>query len=421
MNIIEIERPVITDSRIEYQYRIEGDWIEAFTLDEAFYIEYSCDISEVPSGIAIVPLLCNILPMAWVYDAKVIVPVCDRDFYESIPEFKKGYIDMYPMMSFGGEIEVGELQEFVPPRQNGAAAFFSGGVDAFNTLINHRDEKPTLITLWGSDVFLDDHTGWERVRKHLEQTSRLFETDYVAIKSSFRQFLNEGALYRRVMQSGDGWWHGFQHGIGLIGHAAPLAYALGKKTVYIASSFTAAEKGKITCASDPTIDNYVRFFGVNVVHDGYEFTRQDKIHNITQFSMQSGVKIPLRVCWESKGGSNCCNCEKCWRTILGIYAERCDPKDYGFEYESLNNLALIIKTNRKKLDVFDGAMYRPIQTKLKENYDKQSVVKNLRWFYDVEIEKLGERSLAEKCIAKTRSLAGKIRRKMKKGLHIGTY
>ena len=147
-NRIIIDIPVISGSRISYHYTVEGEWVETFKQEEDFFIEYSCDISSVPEGVAIVPLLANLLPMAWVYDAEIIVPVCDDDFYQSIPEFKKGYIEMYPMMQFGGKLTVAELQKNAPKTQNGVAAFFSGGVDAFNTLTQHADEKATLFTIW---------------------------------------------------------------------------------------------------------------------------------------------------------------------------------------------------------------------------------------------------------------------------------
>lgn len=105
-----------------------------------------------------------------------------------------------------------------------------------------------------------------------------------------------------------------------------------EKTVYFASSFTAADKGKITCASDPTIDNFVKFAGSCVVHDGYEFSRQDKVHNIVEFSNKNGIKVPLRVCWKSTGGKNCCQCEKCWRTILELIAEGASAENYDLNY-----------------------------------------------------------------------------------------
>lgn len=393
MNQIVINSPIIEKDKITYQYQIFGEWKEAFNEQEQFYIRYSCDISKVPESVAVVPLLANLLPMAWVYDAEIVVPVCDKDFYKSIPEFKKGYADMYPMMKFGGKLTVGELQKNRPENQNGSAAFFSGGVDAFNTLTQHTDEEPTLITLWGADVKFEDKIGWKNVQVHLFETAKKFKTDYVMIKSCFRRFLNENVLNQKVQQSGDGWWHGFQHGIGLISHAAPISYIKSKKCVYIASSYTIAEKGKVTCASDPTIDNYVKFCGTKVEHDGYEFNRQAKIHNIVNFSEKSGVKIPLRVCWESQGGQNCCNCEKCFRTILGIYAEGKNPHEYGFDYSQNQLRKISFKMHYSGLNKIVFPLYIHIQQRMRERVHKSDLPQAIQWFYDADISKIREPKL----------------------------
>ncbi len=386
-NIIRVHLPHIQENRIEYYYEVEGTWKEAFQLEKTFSVAYSMDISFVPPSVAVVPLLANILPIAWVYDAEIIVPSCDKDFYDCIEEVKQGYRDMYPRMNFGGTLTVDQIEENPVKNQSGTCAFFSGGVDAFNTLTKHISEKPTLITLWGADVDLTDETGWNRVKEHLEETCKEFELDYVMIKTGFRDFLHEGVLGAVVRESGDGWWHGFQHGIGIISHAAPIMYALGKKTVYFASSFTIADKGRVTCASDPSIDNYVRFCGCNIIHDGYEFNRQMKIHNITQFTKKSGKRISLRVCWESMGGSNCCNCEKCWRTILGLYAECVSPEEYGFHYSS-QQLAMIAKKMKSgRNPMFSSLRYQPIQNSMRRNIKKEDLPTQIQWFYSEDLKK----------------------------------
>lgn len=389
-NKIIIQTPIIKENQLVCKYTVEGEWKKAFSSKREFVAEYNIDISDVPAGIAVVPLLANILPMAWVYDAEIDLPVCDEDFYKSIPEFKKGYEEMYPMMDLKGNIQVEQIQKNVLQRAKESGAFFSGGVDAFNTLVCHEKEKPVLLTVWGADVKLDDEMGWKNVFSHLKETAKEFHTEYVTIKSNFRMIQKEDELTRVVEKSGDGWWHGFQHGIGIICHAAPVAYKMGLSKVYFASSFTAADKGKVTCASDPTIDNYVRFCGTKIVHDGYEFNRQMKVHNITEFAKKTGKKIPLRVCWESTGGSNCCNCEKCWRTILAIYAERQDPRNYGFNYSDFGRLCSKIYGNRKKLKHHRESRYEPIQKLLRENYTLDNIEPNLKWFYKIRIDKLGE-------------------------------
>ena len=46
-----------------------------------------------------------------VYDADVYLEVCDKTFLESIPEFKKGYEDMYPMLEFKGNIHAENIED----------------------------------------------------------------------------------------------------------------------------------------------------------------------------------------------------------------------------------------------------------------------------------------------------------------------
>lgn len=65
-------------------------------------------------SVAIVPLLANILPIAWVYDAEVIVPSCDLNFYRNINMIKNGYVEMYPIIEFKGRINVDNIEENVP-------------------------------------------------------------------------------------------------------------------------------------------------------------------------------------------------------------------------------------------------------------------------------------------------------------------
>ena len=200
-------------------------------------------------------------------------------------------------------------------------------------------------------------------------------------------FINEGRLGQAVYsRANDGWWHGFQHGIGLIGHVAPYIYKNNISKVYIAASFTIQEKGKVTCASDPTIDDNVRFCGAKVKHDGYEASRQDKIKYICQYSRENNVEIPLRVCWESTGGSNCCKCEKCYRTLFGILAEKEDPRKYGFNYTD-KEFVNIVKDLKNRIFI-GNFRWKYIQDEFRVNYDISEIDKKLRWFYKTDINRI---------------------------------
>jgi len=387
MNRIVIEDVIVIANRIECTYTIYGEWIKYFKPEETFFAEYSKKIDTVPKSVAVIPFICNILPLVWIFDAEVILDDIDKNFFESIEHFKQGYVLMYPGISFKGRITPKQLSDNKQENLNRSAALFSGGVDAYNTLISHIDEKPILVTLWGADITFEDQTGWNLVDNHISSIADNNELDYVSIKTSFRRFLDEGALSEYVFQiTGDNWWYGFQHGIGIIGHMAPLTYQYKIKTTYIASSLTIDDK--TTCASDPSIDNYIKFCGSHVIHDGYEYSRPDKVHRISEYVNKTENPIQLRVCWESDGGSNCCHCEKCYRTILCLIAEKSDPRKYGFNYKD-DEVADMMKDFRMKLHFLHESfliVYKNIQNVMRKNYDIKHVNQNLKWFYKTDLD-----------------------------------
>jgi hypothetical protein len=399
------------ENKIEYDFECSDDLLRYFNFKDKYFIEYDMPISlsTVQDGILIIPFLCNVLPIIWICNVTIYIDELDKKFYESIDQFKKGYMEMYPSIDFTGNIVVKKILE----NKNNALhrknlAFFSGGVDAFQTLITHHEEKPILMTLWGSDIFFDDVNGWDNVKESIFEITKQFDLDVIFIKSSFRRFLNEANLTKLINKQIKGnWWHEFQHGIGIIGHAAPLAYIYDSETVYIASSFTEKEKGEITCASDPSIDNHVKLGGSKVLHDGYGFNRQDKIKNICDYSNSRNLNIALRVCWQSPGGKNCNHCEKCYRTILAILVEGYNPNDYGFSYDEKVNLKLkkYIKYELK-LDNVQIKFWNDIKNRLVQNRRILQKRPELKWILNTNFEKINCNPIkpvyviARRCIGK---------------------
>ncbi|MDY2814157.1 MAG: hypothetical protein SOU03_09445 [Dorea sp.] len=373
---------------ISYDFSVSKGLSEFFS-GKKFEIEYSEDIESVPDSIASIPFVCNILPIIWLTNSKLILKCLDRNFYDCLPNVKKGYEIMFPESEFKGELEVSkiELNESSPTSR--CAMFYSGGVDSMQTLVSHLDENPDLISIWGSDIQYNNREAWDLVHKAIEEASQKCDLKDIVIHSSFRKFDNEGVLHKRFSrQLKDGWWHGVKHGIALLGHVAPYAYLHDITTMYIASSHCPAD-GKVRCASNPLIDNSVRFGNCKVVHDGFEYSRQDKIHNIVEFNRKNNLNLPLHVCWESQSGGNCCRCEKCYRTIVGILAEEEDPSKYGFDNWEEN-----IKYMRQNL-VLKKSMYEEtfrsywthIQKRLFENrhfLKGKSYWKYIRWILDAD-------------------------------------
>lgn len=356
-----------------------------------FNAEYSMPVENLPYGIGVIPFVCNVLPIVWLTDAMLRLEELDEDFYNSIADFKRGYEEMYPNLQFKGKIECKRIVKHQPLcNENRSLVFFSGGVDAFATLFAHINEKPTLFSICGADIALSNKRGWANVQRQIDDVGAKFGLSTIQCYSNFREFIDEEKLCDLVASLGakDDWWHGFQHGIGLIGHAAPLAYQYGYMTNYIASSYTIRERPYITCASDPRIDNFVQFCGAKVCHDQFEYNRQEKIHHVVDYSQSINKPIMLRVCWIAGEGENCCKCEKCKRTIFGLLAAGADPNDFGFVLSDRDIRRLVREIKWKDIiPTHILILWKDIQEDVTRSTNND---KRLRWLYWYNFERWNE-------------------------------
>lgn len=389
-NILKIEKINCKNNRVSIEFSKTGKW-ERFLNGNEFFAEYSVNIEQIPKSVAIIPLLVNILPISWVFDLKIIVDDIDENFYKSITGVIDGYQKMYPKLTLKSNLEFANTISNNSKGAKKTAVLFSGGADAYCTLLRHIEEKPDIITIFGADISLSDYKGITIVNKLNREIADELSINYFNIGTNFRDMLNYHNLYKTLNASemiGE-WWHDFQHGIALLGLVSPLAYLNNYKIVYIASSFCVTQKGTYTCASDPTIDNFVKYGNTVVLHDGYELNRQEKIEFICKMRKKLKLdSIKLRVCWESAGGKNCCNCEKCYRTIMALLTEKEDPNNYNFDFDEKSRKKMIkYLKNNLKYDTMNGnkVNYLPIQEKFSKNYDISDTPSDLLWFRTIKI------------------------------------
>ena len=380
-------------NELVYRYDVSNE-LEKYFTNIPFKIEYPENVENVPESIACIPFICNVLPIVWITDAILEIEEIDKTFYESIEHIKKGYIEMFPETVFLGKIKVKSIiDNDYCAKKNKSALFFSGGLDSYQTLINHLDEKPVLLSVWGSDIEYDNTDGWKTVHKVIKNIAKQYNLKEAVIRSTFREFDAEGILSRDFSkQLRDNWWHGVKHGIGLLGHVAPYAWMKNISLMYIAASHS-PENGIVRCASHPSIDNQVKYCGCQVVHDGFEYNRQNKITNLINFCKDRNEIIELHVCWQSQDGNNCCNCEKCYRTMAGIWAEGEDPQDFGFNNanQALKNMKIFIKNNTEMFDEMIDDYWITIQKRAIENKDlikSKTFYKDFKWFLTVDLKNL---------------------------------
>ena len=339
---IVIGNPIYKNGRYEIPFTAPKA-LQPFFRSSSFWLECS-DAGEVPESIAVVPAVANLIPFAWVFDCTLEVARLDKAFYDAIPRIKKGYVDMLPKLDLKGGLEVDSIVRDTGncEAKDSPLMLFSGGVDAWCTLVRHVNEKPHLVSIWGADIGCDNVEGWSIVNDHSKTVADSFGLSYSYVKSNLREMIDYRALddYLDNRNTGYNWWHELQHGIGMLSLTVLLAFVVDAPRTYIASTFFSGDKGCYTCASDPTIDNKFEAGLMRGVHDGYELTRQDKIGTIVAYSSHADVPVNLRVCFHTQTGGNCCRCEKCGRTILGIYAAGGDPCNFGFSYTPVK-LALL--------------------------------------------------------------------------------
>lgn len=311
--------------RINYDYTVQKAFEKYFSKNTVFYAKYGCNLDEVPNSILVIPFLSNIMPIAWFAGFNVEVPEVDEDFYNALKEVKLEFekqFNNYPLK--GNLVAEKIIKNNITGKKT--VMLFSGGVDAYATYIRIHNKTPDLVTILGADIEIKDQAQWKSFTAFIENEPLLKNNQKQYIETNVREFYTYQV---ELLLKEIGWWGQVQHGLSLIGSLAPISYINGYKEVFIASSYT--KEIDIAWGSTPQIDEKIRWAGIQVHHDGYELKRQDKVDLIANFSNETKNKFKLRVCYsELRNGFNCSNCEKCYRTILGLILNGENPNHYGF-------------------------------------------------------------------------------------------
>ena len=70
--------------------------------------------------------------------------------------------------------------------------------------------------------------------------------------------------------------------------------------------------------------------------------------------------------------------------IIGIYAERNDPKTFGFDYDDWDGVMRLMQENQKEFEYHKNARYAPIVRAMRKNYRRDEIPSELLWFYDMK-------------------------------------
>lgn len=357
-----------------------GSHLRSRWLRGDFTVEYErdVDLEALPLAVAIAPFALNVAPVAWISGERYSLDVLDADLARSLAQIRNAFrTELYPDTAWQGEIHADRLVDTPGRTQPGApvGALFSGGVDSICTSMRHTASPQVLVSVWGADVAFENEAGWNLLRRQALEYGERYGHANAFVRSNFKTVLDRPVLDRRSAEI-PGWWGYVQNGMGLTGLCMPLLYARGSDRLLIASSHTADFSHP--WGSHPAIDDAIRVAGIQVEHDGYELSRQEKVSFIIGTCRLQGLEPPtLRVCYANpKGtGENCCRCEKCLRTITGLVLDSADPVRYGFDTsaaEALGRLRTRVRLLLLHMGANEAWMWSDLQQRANRSLPAQA-------------------------------------------------
>ena len=268
------------------------------------------DASEAFGAALIVPALHAGRPL------RLAGPVCDEwtmNLARLSDEFRRLW---YPAAPRPLTVPAGDRRATAAIAQSRSTALcFTGGVDAFHTLLASEHAIERLVYAVGYDVPLHR-------RRRAAVVAAMVRV--VAAETGREAAVITTNLRRHPLLKATPWLRAFGGPLAAIGHL--LGPAIGR--ILLASDGLGFEHQEV--GSRPSTDSLHGSATLAVEHVAHAVTRLDKIRRIAAEPL---VQRHLRVCWRNTGSAlNCGRCEKCVRTMLALDACGTLGRFPGFEH-----------------------------------------------------------------------------------------
>lgn len=223
------------------------------------------------------------------------------------------------------------------PKTERTAAFFTGGVDSFYTLLKHKEEIDALIYVHGFDVDLDDTSLRRRVTEMLQEVGTRFDKEVIEVKTNLRDFSDDRVGWPRY-------------------HGAALAFAgLVLQPCFdrllIASGAPYDELRPF--GSHPLLDPNWSTSTLQFIHDGCEASRLEKCQVVGESDIARQMLL--------NSAYNCGRCEKCIRTMVQLLAADALKQCSAFEHELDVEILLENEGVRARIRNKDFHYHQPVQ------------------------------------------------------------
>lgn len=305
--------------------------------EKPFYAEYGgdVDLASLPRDTLLLPFLFNVLPVIWRSGDRYRVRSLDSQAASSLSKVRESFRRLHPGLAWDGEVipdRLNDSESASAMQPEEVALLFSGGADSVYTSLTHRRIPQVMITILSALGVYD----WENpldLRAAQDHFVRLAEASghrSAFVSSNFARFIpypKLAGLWPRPRR----WLVEVQHGLGFVGLAAPILACFRIPRLLMAGC--ELDHYGFPSGSHPAIVGSIRWSGTEVLPDGIEVKRQEKIRAIHAMAAESEGPVPtLKPCLRpTKGFGNCGICSKCMQTILGLWAAGGDLAAYGFD------------------------------------------------------------------------------------------
>lgn len=396
MEKIVLDNISIKSNLVEYHYSVSSGIKKFFTTD-CMFIEYEEDMTNVPTSILTIPFVNCMAGLSWLADCVLFVDEIDATYYDSFKNLKVAYNELHRYIVLKGMLVPSKLIENkINITNDKGLLLWGGGVDCHTSFIQNKENISHILNIYGWLKNIDENNKVDNSDK--EQAAHYAEKMGISalhVRSNFASQFNHQCIDKEFRESfRTSYWYGLLHSMAFLSIATPLAWIHGIKDLFIASSFTKGKVG-IKCASYITTDSEFRFatYG-KTIHDGFELSRQDKVKVLADYQKQINAPYLIQAC--SFNDHNCCECEKCFRTIIGLVAENANPRNFGFDIKGS------LVEHWKKIIDRDVALWGPEKEnyyyglsaqRMIENYDSIENKEFVDWFLSLDFSKMKKKAL----------------------------
>jgi hypothetical protein len=359
------------------------DRVKKYVKTHELFVMYDEEITDNES-ILNIPLVSNVLPLAWLTDSDIRVDSLDKRYRESMYALKEEVNKIFPLKQYKTNINSERLVEN-HVEVKGTGLLFSGGVDSTYSLISNWSKKPHLIMVWGLDMhpYPEYAEHWNQLDSIYSEFAQRNDLEFNMIKTNASEILN----YRRIDHDFHRELHSgrvrvrHQHSLIVIPLAAPFSMNRFDELLFAATyhpEFKIYQKSDVTI---PRTDERIVWADLLTKHDGF-IPRLDKLHIISDFIEKQD--IVLKPCQRPE--LNCCNCGDCCRTLMYLALQGIDPNRVGFKVkdDTFDNLRKFYES-RSFSEANIETYFEPIKRMIPEKIDQ--VFEGSRSFFEWFVDK----------------------------------